>query len=224
MGGGRVGVAEECRPGRGRTPHRDRCAPRPAQQRRRDPAARLRRLPDPARGDRGRRPGPRSRSATGTSTPRRCTATRRASARPSAPSGLARDEVFVTSKLNNTLPRARRRAAGVRPDAGRRSASTTSTCSSSTGRCPRSATTSRPGRRWRRSTARGRARAIGVSNFQPHHLRRLLGGRRGGPGGEPDRGAPLPGPGRACGRSTPSTGSSPRPGRRSRGARCSTTR
>ena len=34
MGGGRIGVAigvgEECRPGRGRTPHRDRCDPVPA--------------------------------------------------------------------------------------------------------------------------------------------------------------------------------------------------
>ena len=45
----------------------------------------------------------------------------------------------------------------------------------------------------------GRARAIGVSNFQPHHLRRLLAGRRGGPGGEPGRGAPVPRAGRRPG-------------------------
>ena len=55
---------------------------------------------EPAR-HRARRSSARSRSATGTSTPRRCTATRRASARASArPVSTARD-VFVTSKLNN---------------------------------------------------------------------------------------------------------------------------
>ena len=44
-------------------------------------------------------------------------------------SGLARDEVFVTSKLNNGFHRPERRPQGVRRDAGRCSASTTSTCS-----------------------------------------------------------------------------------------------
>ena len=56
-----------------------------------------------------------------------------------------------------------------------RSGSTTSTCSSSTGRCRRSttATSSRPGRRSRSSRRDGRARSIGVSNFQVDHLERL---------------------------------------------------
>ena len=59
----------------------------PTQRRSHDPAARLRRLPDRARGDRrGGRHAP-WRSATGTSTPPRCTATSAGSARPCAPPG-----------------------------------------------------------------------------------------------------------------------------------------
>ena len=42
----------------------------------------------------------------------------------------------------------------------------------------------------------GRARSIGVSNFQPHHLRRLHAEDRGSPGRQPDRGPPVPDPGR----------------------------
>ena len=72
-----------------------------------------------------------------------------------------------------------------------------STCSSSTGRCP--ASTSTTSRRWKAMEeiyASGRVRAIGVSNFKPHHLRRLFGETRDPPGGQPDRDPPLPGPGR----------------------------
>ena len=73
----------------------------PAQQRRGDPAVRLRGVPgagggdgeDRARGLRRRLPAHRHR--------RRCTATRRASAQALAESGLSRDEVFITTKLNN---------------------------------------------------------------------------------------------------------------------------
>ncbi len=68
-------------------------------------------------------------------------------------SGLARDEVFITSKLDNksnTGPTTRARRSTRR---SRSSGSTTSTCSSSTGRCRRcsTATTSRRGGRSRSS-------------------------------------------------------------------------
>ncbi len=122
---------------------------------------------------RGRRHGP-ARSATGTSTPPRCTATRRRSARPSRKSGLDRSEVFVTSKLNNGCPPPRRRppafdgsldALGFDyvdlflihwPLPTRYDGDFVST--------------------WKALEEiyrDGRARSIGVSNFQPHHLRRL---------------------------------------------------
>ena len=71
--------------------------------------------------------------------------------------------------------------------------------------------------------AGGRVQAIGVSNFQPHHLRDAV-RRVGGPaGGQPDRGAPVPRAGRRCAPSTPTTRSSPRRGRRSPAARSTTT-
>ena len=38
----------------------------------------------------------------------------------------------------------------------------------------------------------GRARSIGVSNFQPHHLRRIASGERDHAGRRPDRGQPVP--------------------------------
>ena len=46
--------------------------------------------------------------------------------------------------------------------------------------------------------ADGKVRAIGVSNFMPDHLARLLAGDLGGAGGQPDRGAPLLPPVRAA--------------------------
>ena len=46
--------------------------------------------------------------------------------------------------------------------------------------------------------ADGKVRAIGVSNFMPDHLARLLAETVGGAGGQPDRGAPLLPPVRAA--------------------------
>ena len=48
----------------------------------------------------------------------------------------------------------------------------------------------------------GKVRAIGVSNFQQHHLNRLHRRDDRDPGGEPDRGPPVPDAGRRCARST----------------------
>ena len=73
-----------------------------AARRRRDPAARLRRLPGAARGDPGARSRRRWRPATATSTPPPPTATRRASAAAIAASGIPREEIFVTTKLWNS--------------------------------------------------------------------------------------------------------------------------
>ncbi len=69
-----------------------------------------------------------------------------------------------------------------------------------------------------RLLADGKVRAIGVSNFMPDHLSPADGGDVGGAGGEPDRGAPVLPAVRAPRRSTPSTGSCPRRGRRSAGS------
>ena len=67
-----------------------------------------------------------------------------------AESGIPRDEIFVTSKLNNGFhdPAARWRTARSRPTCS----AATPTCSSSTGRCPPSRTSSRRGRPSRSST------------------------------------------------------------------------
>ena len=69
----------------------------------------------------------------------------------------------------------------------------------------------------------GLARAIGVSNFQPDHLRRIIDETGVTPGGQPDRAAPATCSRPACAASTPTAASSPRPGARSRRARSSTT-
>ena len=69
------------------------------QQRRRDARARPRRLPDAPGRDPRRRRAPRSAPATGTSTPRRPTATSARSARRSHGSGLDRSEVFLETKI-----------------------------------------------------------------------------------------------------------------------------
>ena len=55
--------------------------------------------------------------------------------------------------------------------------------------------------------AEGKVRAIGVSNFMLEHLDDLLGTTHDGPGGQPDRGAPLLPAARGAGRRTPSTAS-----------------
>ena len=141
----------------------------------------------------------RSRSATGTSTPRRCTATRRRSARRSASPGIDRSEVFVTSKLNNNQHAPRRR-----PEAFDQTLADlgfdyldlflihwplpgidvdyVETLEGDGG-----------------DLRGGRCRAIGVSNFHQHHLRRLFEATEIRAGGQPDRGQPLPDPGPAAG-------------------------
>ncbi len=72
--------------------------------------------------------------------------------------------------------------------------------------------------------ASGRVKAIGVSNFQTHHLDRLARETRHRSGGQPDRDPSLLQPGRNCGPMTPPTASRPKPGRRSPRARSSTIR
>ena len=69
----------------------------------------------------------------------------------------------------------------------------------------------------------GRARSIGVSNFQVDHLERLARETDDHASGEPDRGAPVLHQRRRCAPTAPSTGSPPRRGRRSPRARCSAT-
>ena len=166
------------------------------------------------------RPLSRCRWATATSTRPRCTATSARSVEAVRDSGLDRGDVFVTSKLNNGAPRLRRRPRRVRPDDGRPRTSATSTCSSSTGRCPRSATSSRRGRRWRRSPVGAGAGHRRLQLPRPTTCNRLLDETHHRAGGEPDRGPPVPRAGRRCGPSTPSTASPPRRGRRSPRAGC----
>ena len=195
MGRGRIGVAEQCRP----RPRRD-PAPPPCPTVQLNNGVEIPQLgfgvfqipPEDTAGHRDRRPW---RSATGTSTPRRCTATRRGRRGRREP-GLDRDEIFVTSKLNNNRLTRDDDALRSFDQTWPTSASTSSTCSSSTGRCP----AWRLRRAWKAMEeiyADGRVRAIGVSNFQPHHLRTLFEATEVRPGGQPDRGAPLPDPGRA---------------------------
>ena len=61
----------------------------------------------------------------------------------------------------------------------------------------------------------GLARSIGVSNFEIGHLRQLQLETALTPGRQPDRGEPVPDPGRRCARSARSTGSPSRRGHRS---------
>ena len=112
--------------------------------------------------------------------------------------GLDRDEVFVTSKLNNGFH--------AYDDALKAFDGTLAALDSDFvdlflvhWPCPTSAsTTSRRGGRWRGSSPRGSARAVGVSNFQPPHLQRVLDEADDGAGRQPDRGAPVPQPGRGA--------------------------
>ena len=117
----------------------------------------------------------------------------RASARRSRASGHRPRRAVHHQQAQQRLPPARRRPHGVRRDAGDAAAWTTSTCSSSTGRCRRgtTATSSRPGGRWRSSSATAAPRSIGVSNFQPAAPRPARRRDRRGAGGQPDRGAPV---------------------------------
>ena len=167
-----------------------------AEQRRRDPAARVRRLPDRARRARRTRRSPRSRSATGTSTRPRCTATRRRSARRSASPGIDRGEIFVTSKLNNGFHDPEDAAPRLRAVPSTRSTSTTSTCSSCTGRCPSVGDYVETWKAMEKMYEGGKVRAIGVSNFKQHHLQPAARRDHRGAGGEPDRDPPVPDAGR----------------------------
>ena len=107
----------------------------------------------------------------------RCTATRTRWARRSPRRAVDRGEVFVTSKLNNDAPRARRRPRGLRRARSRRSAREYVDLFLIHWPLP----TRYDGdfvETWQTLEEfyrDGRARSIGVSNFQPHHLRRLHG-------------------------------------------------
>ena len=122
-------------------------------------------------------------------------------------------------------PGLRRHARAPSTRAWSGSGSTTSTSTSSTGRCRRWTATSRRGARWRRSRADGRARAIGVSNFQIAHLQRLIDETGTVPAVNQVELHPHLTQARAAGVPRRSTGSSPRPGARWRAAAtCSPTR
>ena len=73
------------------------------------------------------------------------------------------------------LPRVRRRAAAPSTAPWRTSTSTTSTCSSCTGRCPSVGDFVETWKAMEKIYESGRVKAIGVSNFQPTHLRRIHG-------------------------------------------------
>ena len=156
----------------------------------RHPAARFRRVPDPARA-RPRRPcAARSRSATGTSTPRRCTATRRSVGQAIRAAGLARDEVFVTSKLNNGFHRARRRALRVRRDAGRARPRRRRPVPDPLAAATRRRRLRQTWTRWRRSPRTAGPARSGSRTSRPPTCAGWP-PDRGGAGGQPDRGAPL---------------------------------
>ena len=97
------------------------------------------------------------------------------SARPSASSGIDRGEVFVTSKLNNNRLDRDDVLRVVRPEPRRprlRPPRPVPHPLAAAGR--RRDYVADAGRRWRRSTPAAGCKAIGVSNFQPHHLRTLF--------------------------------------------------
>ena len=108
-----------------------------------------------------------SRPATATSTPRPPTATRPRSARRSAPPGLAREEVFVTTKCWNDRPGLRRGDARVRAEPRPARARLRRPLPD-----PLAGPGAGPLRRdlagvHRAAAARAASRSIGVSNFQP---------------------------------------------------------
>ena len=178
-------------------PHRDRCAHRPAQQRRRDPSARVRRVQGPAGADRGRDPD------------------------------RARDRLPARRHRADVRQRGRRRPgrAGRRPgpgrgvrhqQAGQPHHARDDALRSFDGTLaelgfdhvdlflihwplPEVGDFVETWHAMEEIYRSGRARAIGVSNFDAAPPAPAAGRGRGGPGGEPDRGAPLPGPGRRAG-------------------------
>ena len=89
-----------------------------------------------------------------------------------AASGIPREELFVTTKLWNDRQTDAESAFDESPRQAR--ASTTSTCTSSTGRRRRSDTFVEAWKSLEKIYASGRAKAIGVSNFLVPHLEKLL--------------------------------------------------
>ena len=161
--------------------------------------------------------------ATAASTPPRSTATRRASGRRIAESGVARDELFVTTKLWNadqgydaTLARLRRQPDELGldyvdlylihwpPPAKDLYVDTWQA--------------------FEKLHADGRARAIGVSNFQPDHLRAADRTRRASSRRSTRSSCTRASSSTSCAPSTPSTASSPSPGARWPGRACWRTR
>ena len=164
---------------------------------------------------------PRSSAATEASTPP-VYGNEAGSARHSPTSGVPRDELFVTTKLWNddqgydatsrvrrSLRRLRPRPRGPLPDP--------------LAACPRRDSYVDTWHAFEKLYADGRARAIGVSNFQAAHLQRLLDRPASCPPSTRSSSTPTSSR-RSCARSTPAAASSPRPGARSGRAGCSATR
>ena len=131
-------------------------------------------------------------SATATSTPPRCTRTRQGVGQGIRDAGVDRGDVFITSKLNNGFHR---------PDDARRAFDGTLEALGfdyvdlflihwplPTLYDGDFVSTWQTLEEFKRD---GRARSIGVSNFQTAHLERLAEGDRHRARGEPDRGTPV---------------------------------
>ena len=138
-------------------------------------------------------------------------------------SGLDRDEVFVTSKLNNGFH--------AYDDALRAFDGTLAALGSDYvdlflihWPMPDLGDYVETWRAMERILPSGGARAIGVSNFQPHHLQRVLDEADVVPAVNQIEVHPYLTPGRGARRSAPTTASPPRRGPPSPRARCSTTR
>ncbi len=156
----------------------------------------------------------RSTPGTATSTRPRCTATkRRREGDPCLPAGprrRLRDHQGVERP-----PGARRDPAGVRREPRAARTRPPSTCTSSTGRRRRTAGTSRRGGRSSSCASRGRARSVGVSNFQVPHLQRVVDEKGRGCGRQPGRAPPVAAAARADRVPRGARTSGPRRGRRS---------
>ena len=124
------------------------------------------------------------------------------------------------------LPRARRRPPRVRRDAGRAGLRLRRPVPDplAAAHAATTATSSRRGRRWRSSSSDGRARSIGVSNFQVAHLRAAGRARPARCPRSTRSRCTRTSPTTRCAPTASSTASRPRRGRRSPRARCSTTR
>ena len=168
------------------------------EQRRGDARPRARRLPDPARGDHRPPSRPPCAPATATSTPLPRTATSVRSARPSAApaspatrSSSRRRSGSATTATTRPCTRSRRAPAS--------SASTRSTCCILHQALPSAFDLTLDAyRALEKLLADGKVRAIGVSNFMPEHLDRLLDRNRRRAGRQPDRSPPVLPAARRC--------------------------